>query len=351
MLRKLKTLAAAAVLMIAAQNANAISLRFKFKTFSSGPEIYACNAGLRHASSTHKVCYFENTQKACTPDDESTANTNTRCVCTGVDGGEYLRDYMNGSYDTWAAATGSNEGGVWNSSWTDVNKQSGVASYETLVKHGDAFASRIKELSFNLGSELYGAEYFVDVCYKGPQMEYSEDNIATNFKLSAQASATDFIAKAVNLGDDHPESAGSGKSQDGLTLSPSTIQYTALSGLTVQAVTICDIQSAGTYKTSNVSGDYNTLENEAEFTDWDNAPKGGATSEFNLTSSVATIGSSTSLISNALITDGTDAQAPRFCRVRYIFKETNADATTKNMRKWQRHGAEMTTYTKIEDVK
>ncbi|KYG62330.1 protease [Bdellovibrio bacteriovorus] len=328
-------LAAAAMLFIAAQNANAISLRFKFKTFSSGPDIYACNAGLRHEASAHKVCYFEDTKTACTPQECNGTVCNTRCVCTNDNGGEYLMDYMKGSYSTW------NQSKVeWNQTWTSTTAQAGQGAYNTLVPHADAFKNRIKELSFNLGSELYGAEYFVDICYRGPQIEYFEDGVTANWSLQAQATATDFIANAVNGGDN---------TQDGLTMNPTGIKYTTLAGLKVQAITVCDLQGMGQIqKSRNNAGYYNTLDNEASFSNW-NSPM-QASGDFYTKSNQVQINSVANLI-NSTIDNST--KAPRFCRIRYIFSETDGAAgsqvLSKNLRKWQRHGAELCTYTKIEE--
>lgn len=347
---------AVAMLLISAQSANAISLRFKFKTFSSGPDIYACNAGLRHQPTQHKACYFENTQVACTPQECNGAQCDTRCVCTNNNGGEYLMDYMKGSYSTWTNATPSNNGGYWNTNWTATSKQAGGSSYATLVNNPDAFATRIKELSFNLGSELYGAEYFVDICYRGPQIEYFADNVVANFSILAQATATDFIANSVNPGDNHPESGGAnGEGQNGLTMNPASPKYTSLAGLTVQAFVVCDVQGQGTYKyahngSSANSGDYNTLLNEASFQDWNN-PGSGSNGDYFASSNPTSIASASSLINGWINNNNT--KTPRFCRVRYVFKETNGShdsaASFMNLRKWQRHGAEMCTYTKIEE--
>lgn len=348
--------AAVAMLLISAQSANAISLRFKFKTFSSGPEIYACNAGLRHKETRHKACYFEDTQTACTPQECNGTKCDTRCICTNDNGGEFLMDYMKGSYNTWTDATPSNNGGFWNTTWTASSKQAGNGTYATLVNHPDAFATRIKELSFNLGSELYGAEYFVDVCYRGPQIEYFADGVPANFSLLVQATATDFIANAVNPGDNHPHSGGANdQGQEGLTMNPTSPKYTTLAGLTVQAFAVCDVQGQGTYKyahngaTANV-GDYNTLKNEAGFQDWNNPVSGNG--DWFASSNPTSIASASSLINNNITSSST--KTPRFCRIRYVFKETNgavdSNSTFKNLRKWQRHGAEMCTYTKIEEA-
>ena len=44
-------------LMLLSFNANAISLTFKLDIFSSGVDIYACNAGLMHGKYQDRVCY------------------------------------------------------------------------------------------------------------------------------------------------------------------------------------------------------------------------------------------------------------------------------------------------------
>ncbi|MFV3407064.1 protease [Bdellovibrio bacteriovorus] len=332
--------AAVAMLLISAQSANAISLRFKFKTFSSGPDIYACNAGLKHNASAHKACYFEDTQIACTAGTCTDATCHTRCVCTNDNGGEYLMDYMKGQYSSWN--TGDSK---WNTNWTATTRQAGQGSFATLVNHEDAFANRIKELSFNLGSELYGAEYFVDICYRGPQIEYWEDNVVANFSLLAQVSATDFVATGVNPGDNNPDGPGFNHGRDGLNMTPN-IKYTTLSGLTVESYTVCDLQGMNTFKYArNNANQYNMLDNEAKFSDW-NAPQNGGGDFFTGTNQPTTLNGAKDLY-NTWINQNT--KTPRFCRVRYVFKETNHAAAIKNLRKWQRHGAEMCTYTKIEE--
>lgn len=341
---KLMKFAAAAMLFVAAQNANAISLRFKFKVFSSGPAIYACNAGLIHAPSEKQVCYFEGTQNACTPDQNKECTNgevcHTRCVCTSAGGGEYLMDYMKGTTSTWNAAT---DGWSWNT--TATTKQAGQSNYATLVPDADVFKHQIKELSFNLGSELYGAKYFVDICYRGPQIEYFADNVNANYTLLAQATASDFIANGVNPGDN---------SREGLEMNPATIKYTQIAGVKVQAVTVCDLQGVGDYKyahngSSANSGEYNTVVNEAYFNSLLNPTAAGKSGEYYIASNNVLINSQANLINNVWINLNA-TKSPRFCRVRYIFTETNASEAKPNLRKWQRHGAEMCTYTRINEA-
>jgi len=96
------------------------------------------------------------------------------------------------------------------------------------------------------------------------------------------------------------------------------------------------------------TGSYNTVLNEAIFTlDANGYPTTGGDLH-------GTNGSFQSISSNGLDlineTIASSTHAPRFCKVRYVFSETNQGAATPFLRKWQRHGAEVSTFTKIEEV-
>lgn len=332
-----KTLLGAVVMTILSTSAaNAISLRFKFKTFSSGPSIYACNAGLISKQVNKKVCYFEGTQNTCTPNDCSDGKIcNTRCVCTGDNGGDYLMNYGKLTAEDWKDNGDTSASGVQN-----ITMKAGQSSYAVALSDTNSWNKRIKELSFHLGSELYGSSYFVDICYRGPQIEYNQDGITSNFSSLAQASATDFLATGINPGDN---------SRDGLVI-PGTVdgkKYTELAGLTMQAFLVCDLQGKGSFTTAHANGNYNTTANEAIFALGANGlPTGGG--DIFISSSVVPATSAAANLINTYVTSGS-TQAPRFCKVRYVFSETNALSTLPNLRKWQRHGAEMCTYTKIEE--
>ncbi len=330
------------------QDSQAVSLRFKFKVFSSGPDIYACNAGIRHKTHNTKVCYFEGTTTACTENDcRDKGICNTQCVCTGTNGGESLMDYLKVTSVDWKD----------HKAGSDSNTDTGVEQIDKAAAYGggwsyaindetSAWNKRIKELSFNLGSELYGAEYFVDVCYRGPQIEYFADGVTMNASLLAQVSATDFLAGGVNPGDN---------SRDGLSI-PGVVDgktYTDLAGLQVKAYYVCDTQGVGNYKyahngSSASNGNYNTSVNEADFkTDSNGYPVSGSDVYGSSGSSFQSIaGNGLDLVSSTV---SSTSKAPRFCKVRYVFTETNANSALPLMRKWQRHGAEVCTYTKVEE--
>ncbi|PIS12025.1 MAG: protease, partial [Bdellovibrio sp. CG10_big_fil_rev_8_21_14_0_10_47_8] len=179
---------------------------------------------------------------------------------------------------------------------------------------------------------------------RGPQIEYFEDHVNTNFALTAQAFATDFLATGPNPGENN---------RDGLTI-PGTVdgkKYTELAGVTVQAFVVCDMQGQGSYiYARNNSNVYNTADNEATFTFGANKLPNGASegaSAFWL-STPKGVSSSVADLLNPWITSGS-SKTPRFCKVRYVFTETNWSTALPNLRKWQRHGAEMCTYTEINE--
>lgn len=339
---KLTGFLAAIAIVTASLSANAISLRYKFKVFSSGPSIYACNAGILAQTGNRRVCYFQGTNQTCTPDDCSTTagNCNSSCVCSSLNGGDYLMNYGVVTSQDWKDhGDTSVTGRVVDQKFQSTN----LGNWAIALTEQDSWKKRITDLSFNLGSELYSARYFVDICYRGPQIEYNEDNASANFRLVAQSFATDFLANGPNGGENN---------RDGLEI-PGTVdgrKYTELSDLKVQAFVTCDLQGVGSFqKARNNSDRYNTTDNEAGFVLGSNGLPTGSTEagsywvspEMNVSGAVANL-------LDAWVAQGT--KAPRFCKVRYVFSETNFLATLPNLRKWQRHGAEMCTYTDITEA-
>jgi len=335
------------------QESQAISERLKFKVFSSGPDIYACNAGLSGNQTNHRICYFEGTKTSCTPTDCSTSSgtCDTSCQCTSQNGGEWLMNFGRADYQDWKDHGDHSVSGLVRNK---VFRFSGGTNYAQLLNDDEAWNKRISNLSFELGSELYSARYFVDICYRGSQIEYYLNNASAAFNLIAQVYATDFLSEGPNSGDNN---------RDGISI-PGTVdgqKYTELSSLRVQSYVTCDLQGVGSYKyahngTSAASGSYNTSINEAQFlmgSNW--APLGASEGigSFMMSSPANVTASATNLI-NQYIGGGTSwyssPNTPRFCKVRYIFTETNSETSEPNLRKWQRHGAEMCTYTEINEA-
>ena len=117
-------LSAVALLALSAQSAFAINLTFQFDVNSSGPSIYACNAGIKHGGGDANICYDRVTAQACSARCAA-GNMNAcevgqspkNCVCTGEydavgNQGTYRMDFLQANTADWqdnqvGAATGS----------------------------------------------------------------------------------------------------------------------------------------------------------------------------------------------------------------------------------------------------
>jgi hypothetical protein len=323
--------------LLASPSAQAISYKFDFDAYSSGPSIYACNAGLISKPITKKVCYFSGTQNICSPNTcTDPKGCQSTCVCSGDAGGGHLMNYGKlEAYDWTEAGDPTRKGEIKGSFRAKTD------SYSTALPEKDSWLKHISFLSFELSSELYGASYFVDICYRGPHIEFHQDGLTSNYSVFAQASATDFVAPGVNT----PRGSANGLVIPGVVAGK---KYTELAGLTVQAFLVCDLQGVGTYTSSNVGGLYGPTANEAEFkVNASGLPIGGG-DLFMQSSVVPATTAATDLLRDWVIQ--ASSHAPRFCKVRYVFSETNAmGSALPNFRKWQRHGARMCTYTRIEE--
>ncbi len=277
-----------ALLFVVSANTHAISLAFKLDIFSSGSSIYACNAGLVHPSHAKRVCYErDNPTRSCNPgvcnDDVQECN----CVCTGdalngSDAGEHTADFFTVSAKDW-----SDHGLVGANSST----RKLLAVGEDFVQRftdADAYNRQLSSLVFNLGSERYGAVYFLDVCYRAPQISYP-----TNFNNGYTTNYTH--DKQVTISDLTP----------GYT-------YEDLAGLKVKTVTSC------------------TKKNGQEFT----AHESGWRS-FNAND---VINYPETAITNQVAT----------CKVRYYFKESNRSGV-ESLRLWNVQHAQVCTYTSFND--
>ncbi len=305
----------------------AINLRFKFDINSSGPSIYACNAGLRHSSHETRVCYERgNPNKSCTPgnecsgvsnfssfyddfltqekrDDreeeesgnETSVSTACNCVCTGGangrNGGEYRNDYMGVSYAIWT------DNGDFPSDSQSETFPAGERDFVQVFADNVSWGNQLTHLGFNFGSERYGAEFFLDVCYRGPQIEYyelfqnsGENTLLPDFVMQAQVTVTD--------------------------LSEGNVTYQDLSKLKVRSEVLCDVQGLGNQiYARNSSNEYDTLVNDImNMASGDRGTQSGDYTNFYDYDNVT-------LISPTPIANSQLGQSPRFCKVRYYFIE------------------------------
>lgn len=321
-----KLLLAVAAFLAVTQSAFAINLTFKFDVYSSGPSIYACNAGLKHAPLARQ-CYDRVTGGSCSLGCASgnqalcaPGTTPQSCVCTGGDDnnqGGYRLDYLNAKYADWK----DNGEAAGSQTATRINAKEHATLFNTVFNESTTafYGKQLTEMNVNLGSEQYGAEYFLDVCYRGPQIDYNNvDGI--NFALKAKVTVNNLTK-------------GNGQELD----------YKAVSDLQTRAEIKCYMEDEYQYclQTGNCGG--TTTLNPAV----DSIP---SVIGYNYTKTSGTNYQSLSGSSQekTLLTDGAmkagNDKTPRFCVVRYFFKE---NATT--FRKWKLQAAEACTYTEINE--
>ncbi len=267
-------------------NTHAISLTFKLDIFSSGTDIYACNAGLKHKGYENRVCYErDNPERSCNPG-TCTSGEMCNCVCTGDtlnnDGqGEYRLDYFTASYRDWA------DHGEFGANSATVNKEAGLTEFNKLFSNNESFNKELTSLTFNLGSERYGAVYFLDVCFRATQISYDYPGSTINYSHDKQVTITD--------------------------LSDNGYNYEELSGLLVKTVVSCKAKGGSTFV--------------ADETDW---------TAFN----------GSDLINYAKKNITYDLEK---CKVRYYFKESNRQDTLASIRRWNLQKARVCTYTSFNE--
>jgi hypothetical protein len=276
----------------------AVNLTFQFAINSSGPDIYACNAGIRHADST-QVCWDSETGNSCIP----TSTNSTSCICTGeTDGtkGTWNRDVINAKSGDWLDSTTT---GSVTSTETQAGNSSSV--YTSLFANDDiAYTKRITELSLDLASEVYGTEYFVDVCYRGTQV--AQSNNGNNYSLKGKVTVTNLRASETNAPN-----------------------YQLIANLQSKAITNCYMDKKATTTVDVFPG----------VSSYNYQVTSGAGY-----SSLSTSASQVSLLTDTAMTATNGDKTPRFCITRYFFKE-NSTAP----RKWKLQQARAALYTEISD--
>ena len=344
--RTIKSIVAvAAVVLPLAQTAQALEYRFKFKVTSSGPDMYACNAGLRTVPLNCDVCYKENSDGTKTPIERpgSCASTATncgsriKCISRGTGNGETYMNYVTAGKRAWTDHSQPQ------AARSNVTLTSQAGTFKQIVNNNVAMDTKIEDLLFELGSEAYTAQYFVDICYRAPQHEYQAVGVSANYSILANVGSTDFLSVGATQGDNN---------RDGLImLNQSELgRYTTQAGVKVSTYLVCDTQGQGVYQNAaNNSGVYNTTDNEADFVfGADGLPVGGLNGSFFRSSDLRSLtGDSMDMIS-------TNTANLRFCKVRYVFTETAGQQCSGNkvniFRDWTRKGAEMCTYTVVDET-
>ncbi|OUR97395.1 hypothetical protein A9Q84_13805 [Halobacteriovorax marinus] len=250
-------------------SAQAIENTFSFKVYSSGPNIYACNAGIRLLENTNTVGYDAG-------NGSTTATTPGTFTKNGFFYGLTELDEDN-NYARLSSTTGHRAADGTNT-FVLASADSGAYYWPNAMKstahrsaNGNPLA--LTSLHMELSSELYGAEYFVDICYDGPKENVwgGHEGSITEVLASATATFTDLSARGTN----------------GLK------DYKLLSGLETKAQIVCTTDDNGAARTSEATTTFSSIANDAAF-----------------------YFSEVPIVTNASIV------GPKKCVIRYSFKET-----------------------------
>ena len=297
------------LLAFVTNSAFATQLDFTFNVNSSGPSIYPCDAGIKHEAHSEQVCYDRETQTSCDPT-LCEAGEECDCRCTGGNNpndNDFTQDFFT----------------VAHADWTDNGSPLPPTTAATVVASDTAFSriftdnnewnKQITALTFNLGSERYGTEFYLDVCYRGPQIDYSRNNSSNKFRMNLQSTITDLI-------------------------STNGLKYSELSGLKVRVEGTCDLQGTGSY-TSEATDD--ALAHQIT---------GVTGGDKNFSTKDASFNAGANLVLVNEWINNSNNQAPRFCKIRYYFNENMRNNTANplsQIRKWQNQKSRISTFSDI----
>ena len=293
------------------QNANAMEVTFNFSAYSSGADIYPCNAGIWHGPSSSR-CLLLDGATPCGPGQPG-------CVCTTGNGtADANHDFAHATLTNWDMT------GTPLSVSTKANSKLSRL-FSALVTDGTDFSHRLTNLTFNLGSESYGAWYYVDICYRGPQIEYWLNGIGLKTTLDAQITFSDLAG-----------------------ISGSEATYLANAHPAIYTIVECDNQGQGAYKTAAYNGVYDTVATDVYLSSDGTTNSGdffGSASTLNSTPVVTLFQGLVLSTSPAGLTGSVvqNSGVPRFCKVRYSIWENSQAA-----RLWNIHGSTVQTFTQIQ---
>lgn len=241
---------------------------FTWDTYSSDDKMYVCNVGIRHERGTEGHV------------DENAGGANSGATRTSHDYLTVTYSTLNNDQQRGPEVTRVIEAGVSSTAYTQ------------LVRDADAHKIVVTSLQVNLASENYGAKYYVDVCYRGNQIDFAGNNIRTAFKLKHNQLTYSDHANAGNL------------------------NYFSEAQLAVSSKTVCDTQAVG----RNLGYDNGLNFNQA---DMNIATAAGdirfTAGERRLTSGTQAIQFVSPYRPVTLNRSSTDA--PRYCKTRYEVAE------------------------------
>jgi hypothetical protein len=273
-------------------SAFAIGVQFNFDVNSSAPSIYPCDAGVRHASHSSTICYVPGTYNACTP---SETEGDLTCICSTPTSDEHLMDSMSAKVVSWP------DSGTDTSSIPGTTVISGTSSFAKMNPTNE-WTKQLRSLEFNFGSSRYGTEFYLDVCYRGPQVRGGNPN----HEIFLQTTVTDLLAAT----------------------------YSFDSDLNVKASVECDLQNQGSSQGIPLSSDDLSSGIEVDFS---------YSTEYQSFSSGLT-----QVLMDRALNNGSP-NIPRYCKIRYTFLENSRNDTDleSQLRKDARQSARISTLSDI----
>lgn len=241
---------------------------FTWDTWSSDDKMYVCNVGIRHERGTEGHV------------DENAGGANSGTTRT-------THDYLTVTYST---LNNDQERGPEITKVVEAYNSKSV--YNKLVNDADAHKIVITSLQVNLASENYGAKYYVDVCYRGNQIDFVGNNIKTNFVLKQNQLTYSDHANAGSL------------------------NYFSEAQLAVSSKTVCDLQSAGRNHGSDNGLNFNQADMSIETNRGDISYVQAERRLTSGTQAVQFVNPSRPFRLNRIASD-----APRYCKTRYEVAE------------------------------
>ncbi len=287
-------------------SAFAVSVQFNFDVNSSGASIYPCDAGIMHSPHATNICYDRYTNNYC--DTKSCAEGEPcDCICTGTNEGptqDFKLDSLKATFSEWS------DNGAPVPAGKEVSIGAGETTFARIFTSKDEWDYQLTSLSFDLGSERYGTDFYLDVCYRGPQTKPQGN---PNYVMKLDSTLTDLVAT-------------------------NGLKYSELADFKTRVEATCDLQGSGAF-----SGVPTDNAQDHQITDIS-----GGDISFSTSYASYSAGSSLSLL-NDWINKGNN-KTPRFCKIRYYFTENmrnNAADPLATIRRWTNHKARISTLSDI----
>jgi hypothetical protein len=229
----------------------------------SSEKLYLCNAGLIHPAGEN-FCQEPSTGRSCDP----TSTDSVVCVCTSS---SPLGDFISGT--------------VIQPTFRKYQQiPSAASNYMSLADESMVFQTELQDVEVNLGSEQFGAKYYMQFCYHGPVV-----NNSNNFAAS-KADLSEGLYKAA------------------LSLSALNKIYNSKILNSAQLTTECDLRKVGAVTGPREEG---SLPNDFSFeVDFSNQGQ--------VSINDGTLGIGKELILNL---NSNASQVPRYCKLTLLFSE------------------------------